>query len=325
MILPSNHALEKMNEFGSAGIPFLFIIDFEINTPEIIPLNEVNPDKILYNFEGVTNSSAIAAFKGKFEWQIHPVEFSKYVKAFNNVINNLRFGNSYLVNLTFPTKIETNLSLKEIYNYSRAKFKLLYHDKFVVFSPEPFVKISNGKIFSYPMKGTIDASIPNAEQIILQNTKETAEHNTIVDLIRNDLSMVSENVRVDSFRYIDKIITNSGQLLQVSSCISGDLTSDYKNKIGEIIFSMLPAGSVTGAPKKKTLAIIKSAENYDRGYYTGVMGIFNGSELISSVMIRFIEKNDTELFYKSGGGITIHSNQEEEYQELIKKIYVPFI
>ena len=89
------------------------------------------------------------------------------------------------------------------------------------------------------------------------------------------------------------------------------------------IFDMLPAGSVTGAPKVKTLDIIKNAENYDRGFYTGVAGFFDGKELDSCVLIRYVEKNNGDLIYKSGGGITSQSILEEEYQELIDKIYVP--
>jgi para-aminobenzoate synthetase component I len=241
------------------------------------------------------------------------------------VLENLKYGNSYLVNLTLPTRIDTNLSLKEIYHYSKARFKLLYRNRFVVFSPEPFVKTEKGKIFSYPMKGTIDASVPDAEKMIMQNAKETAEHSTIVDLIRNDLSMVAEEVRVEEFRYIEKIVTSSGELLQVSSRISGKLPGEFRNKFGDILFRLLPAGSISGAPKEKTVEIIKSAENYERGFYTGVMGIFNGTDIISSVMIRFIEKTGDGLYYKSGGGITIQSNPEEEYEELVRKVYVPFI
>lgn len=174
------------------------------------------------------------------------------------------------------------------------------------------------------MKGTIDANILNAEKIILSDEKETAEHYTIVDLIRNDLNIVAKNVRVDKFKYIEKIRTNNKNLLQVSSKISGTLDKNLNNKIGDIIFSLLPAGSISGAPKKKTVEIILEAETYKREFYTGVAGIFDGKNIDSCVMIRFIQKNNENLFYKSGGGITSMSNLENEYNELNDKIYVPF-
>jgi para-aminobenzoate synthetase component 1 len=173
------------------------------------------------------------------------------------------------------------------------------------------------------MKGTIDASAGDAENVILNDEKEMAEHNTIVDLIRNDLSIFADEVRVNRFRYIDEIKTKETVLLQVSSEISGRLGKGYENHLGEIITGMLPAGSVTGAPKKETVKIIKESETFERGWYTGVFGVFDGKSLDSAVMIRFIEKDSDKFFFKSGGGITYLSDPVKEYEELISKVYVP--
>ncbi|OGU77880.1 MAG: hypothetical protein A2279_07140 [Stygiobacter sp. RIFOXYA12_FULL_38_9] len=87
---------------------------------------------------------------------------------------------------------------------------------------------------------------------------------------------------------------------------------------------MLPAGSISGAPKKKTVEIIQNAEKLERGYYTGVFGYYDGNNLDSAVMIRFIEQTAEGLVYRSGGGITFMSDVNSEYQELIDKVYVPF-
>lgn len=77
--------------------------------------------------------------------------------------------------------------------------------------------------------------------------------------------------------------------------------------------------------QKKTVEILKEIEGYERGFYTGVFGIFDGKNLDSAVMIRFIEKDkDGNLFYKSGGGITCDSDCKSEYEEMIDKIYLPF-
>jgi para-aminobenzoate synthetase component 1 len=316
-------AIELMNKYGKDKIPFLFVIDFEMMQPRVFALGEIDNSKILFNVNGKKNyvdepfSSKIVSFKKE------PVIYQHYFNAFNLVMKNILSGNTYLCNLTFPTKVEINLSLKEIFFASRANYKLFYDNLFTVFSPECFVKIINGKIYSFPMKGTIDASIPNAREKILNDEKELAEHTTIVDLIRNDLSIVSENVVVEEFRYVEEIATNQKNLLQVSSRISGELPSNYHSRIGEIIFNLLPAGSISGAPKKRTVEIIKEAESYNRGYYTGVFGIFDGKNVDSAVMIRFIEKDNDQLIYKSGGGITFQSNPLLEYQELIDKVYLP--
>ncbi len=314
--------IKQINQFGQQSIPFLLIIDFEIKRPIIYPIFNL-PTDILFQTTIYKNSTITTKTTTDFRFKKFPVNFRIYKKAFDKIQDNIRAGNTYLLNLTFPTKIETNLSLKEIFLLSKAKYKLLFNDRFVVFSPETFIRIFGGKIYSYPMKGTIDANIPNAREVILNDVKETAEHNTIVDLIRNDLSIVSNNVTVEKYRYIDELVTNDKRLLQVSSVISGDLPENYKEILGDIIFSLLPAGSISGAPKKKTVKIIKDTESYERGYYTGIMGYFDGENFDSAVMIRFIEKKNECLIYKSGGGITYLSDPRSEYEELIKKVYVP--
>jgi para-aminobenzoate synthetase component I len=320
-----DEAKELMNQYGKSGIPFLFILDFELKKPMVQCLDKISSNEVIYDIQGFTNSVAPYEKKKEVEFQKYPMPYESYKSAFLKVYAHIYSGNTYLLNLTFPTRITCSLDLHEIFYRSKAKFKLLVRDKFVVFSPEIFVRIEGQIISSYPMKGTIDASVPNAEERIIFDKKEQAEHATIVDLIRNDLSMVAKNVHVESYRYIDRITTHDKTLLQVSSRIAGRLPTDYNKRIGDILFQLLPAGSVTGAPKKKTVEIIKAVENYDRGYYTGVFGYFDGKRLESGVMIRFIENAGGKLYYKSGGGITAMSNAESEYHEMIAKVYVPLV
>ena len=260
--------IQQMNLMGVQGKPFAFLIDFQSKQPVLFDLNNSN-EKIWWQIPGHTNVEPNNKSATLEKWKITPVSFKKYKEEFNLIKEHISNGDTYLLNFTQPTKIETNISLEEIFHISKARYKIFLRNKFVCFSPETFVKIENGKIYSYPMKGTIDADIKNAEDIILSDSKELAEHNTIVDLIRNDLSLVAENVVVEKFRYLERIQTNKKNLLQVSSRISGDLPKNYIENIGDIIFTMLPAGSVTGAPKKKTVEIINKTEKYTRGYYTG--------------------------------------------------------
>lgn len=314
-----------MNGYGSRRTPFLFVIDFQEEGPIILPLDQARENRIFYDINGNTNHPGRKGANQPLRFKKHPVTFDDYLQAFRIVQENLNRGNSYLLNLTFPTRIEINLTLQDIFLMSVAKYRLLLKNRFVAFSPETFVQIRDGEISSCPMKGTIDAHVEDAERRILSNPKETAEHTTIVDLIRNDLSSVAKSVRVDRFRYVERIRTNQRDLLQVSSRIAGRLPVDYHKNIGSILFSLLPAGSVTGAPKKKTVEIIQSAETYKRGYYTGVVGLFDGHNLDSGVLIRFIEQTDEGFVYKSGGGITVFSDPRAEYQEMIDKVYVPIV
>ena len=137
-------------------------------------------------------------------------------------------------------------------------------------------------------------------------------------------SIILHFVSVDKYRYIDVLHTNKGDILQTSSEISGKLSTGYQKHIGNILDAMLPAGSITGAPKDKTMEIIHEAEGYDRGFYTGVMGIYNNGELNSAVMIRFLENDGQGTYFKAGGGITSKSDCRKEYEEVLQKVYLPF-
>ena len=317
-------AIHKMNQLGRERIPFLFVIDYEVKTPWIKPVSEINREEVLYDINGIANARSVSSPQKTLMFSAEPVLEEHYRKAFNLAQRHILHGNSFLLNLTFPSRIETNYTLKEIFYQSKARYKLWFRDQFVVFSPEIFIRTNGQKISSFPMKGTIDAQLPNAEKQLLTSQKEVAEHYTIVDLIRNDLSMIAKKVRVARFQYLERIKTNQKELLQMSSEVTGELPENYHEHLGDIFFAMLPAGSISGAPKAKTLEVIRKAEQYDRGYFTGIFGIFDGKNLDSGVMIRFIEKTKEGLFYKSGGGITSQSDCTEEYEELISKIYLPF-
>ncbi|MCX6304340.1 MAG: aminodeoxychorismate synthase component I [Bacteroidetes bacterium] len=316
--------LDKINHFSSRNKAFLFAIDFDGEYGFVLSPEESDINGLRYDIGGVKNTGE-SAKNEPFIFGFDAVSFDTYKNAFEKVVLHLKRGDTYLLNLTFPTPLRVNLSLDQLFDQSRAPFRLFVPGCFVVFSPEVFVRIADSRISCCPMKGTIDAAIPGAAQQLMSDEKERYEHNTIVDLIRNDLSMVSTHVEVTRFRYIDRINTNRGDLLQVSSEICGDLPPDYRQRLGDILFTLLPAGSVTGAPKEKTVEIIRAAETYSRGFYTGIFGFFDGHSLVSSVSIRFIEETTGGLVFKSGGGITALSDVESEYQEMLKKIYVPVV
>ena len=355
-MISADELKNKLNIYASNKEPFLFGIDYEMSQGFFIekPLEQ---KEILWRVPGVSNYEAqdktvnlkkienksskflnlkdsknrLLKFKDNNETLYTKskarkfislnITFEEYKKKFNIIQYHLKRGDSFLTNLTVKTEIETDYSFREIFERSNSPYALLIPNKLVCFSPEIFVKIKNGKISSNPMKGTIDAKIPNAKNIIMADYKETSEHYTVVDLIRNDLNIVSKNVKVDKLRYCDKLHTSRGDILQISSLISGD----YNNqKLGDAIFKLLPAGSISGAPKPATLSSIKEAEIIPRGFYSGVFGYFDGESLDTAVMIRYIEKENNKLFFRSGGGITINSDCKDEYNEVIEKIYLPF-
>lgn len=320
---------DQLNRLGSENEPFLFVINYANSEAYIRKLQDIATDECMYDFEGVSNvlephSSGQTRLP---VWEVETLSEEEYKRSFGLVKSNILRGNSYLANLTCKVGVSCDMSFKDIFLHAKGKYKLLLKEgvkrQFVCFSPETFVKIKGGKIYSYPMKGTLSASVPNAESVLLNNEKEAAEHATIVDLIRNDLNRVAKRVRVERYRYVDVVHTNKGDILQTSSEISGVLPKDFTNHIGDILSALLPAGSITGAPKDKTVDIIREAENYDRAFYTGVMGIYSNGELNSAVMIRFLEQDDTGTYYKAGGGITSESDCHKEYEEVLQKVYLP--
>ena len=323
-MFPTYHPnFDLMDELSLKKVPFFFMVDFLLEKVEVFKENEIEEESLLIDFQNFKNMKTTEAENAEIELKILSESAEIYRKGFHFVQENLRQGNSYLTNYTMKSEIAINLTLKEIFYHSKAKYKVWYNDEFVFFSPETFVEIIDDQIYTYPMKGTIEASIENAVEILKNDVKEKAEHFTVVDLLRNDLSMVADEVQVDEFQRIDFIKTQQKDLYAMSSKISGKLKPEFQNKIGTVMKTLLPAGSILGAPKPKTLEIIAEAENYDRGFYTGVCGWFDGENLDSCVMIRFIEKENGKLFFKSGGGITHLSKFADEYKEMKNKIYVP--
>lgn len=315
----------KMNRMAAGGRSFLFIIDYEQEHCYVVDFEELDSNSLKFNFHGITNDNngASSCLSGNIQWEFIPPEYADYQCRFELVKRNILKGNSYLANLTARIPVQTNIGLEEIFHRAEAPYRLWMNRRFVCFSPETFIRIKDGTICSCPMKGTIDAAIPHARQQLANDKKEAAEHATIVDLIRNDLSIVASQVQVKQYRYAEEICTNRGRLLQTSSEIEGILPGDYISHIGDIVFSQLPAGSITGAPKPKTIEIIREAEGYNRGFYTGVMGYYSEGTVDSAVMIRFLEEENGRMYFKAGGGITSKSCCKKEYQELIQKIYVP--
>lgn len=315
--------IQTVNQWAVEKRPFFLFVDFEMQQPFLCAADELDQEQIRIEFPRFRAGNQVEKGVKKIHLNKTPVHFETYQNQFEYVHQELCYGNSFLTNLTSITPIKTESSLEEIFTQAHARYKILFKDQWLSFSPETFIQILDGNIWSFPMKGTIDASLPNAAQIILEDEKEMAEHYTIVDLIRNDLSQVASEVKVDRFRYLDEIKTGEKDLLQVSSAIRGRLPDHYRNQLGQILFQLLPAGSISGAPKKKTLEIIREAEKQNRGFYTGVAFYDDGQNLDSCVLIRFIEKQNQGLVYRSGGGITTKSKAILEYQEMIDKIYVP--
>jgi para-aminobenzoate synthetase component 1 len=331
---------QQFSDYWNNKTPFFIMIDFEMNLPVIIPTVKIPGSELGFSFHGAGNlligfsedsaknkSGPITQADALHCKVLDPPDFQDYATGFERIQRGLERGNSFLANYTTRTRVGLNASLDHILQRSRARYLLRVKNQklgdFLVFSPEIFVQIRKNQVFTYPMKGTATATDEISKSQLLENKKELAEHLTVVDLLRNDLGQIATKVSVPKYRYLERIKTSNQDLWQMSSEIIADLDPKYEKDMGGAFLRLLPAGSISGAPKKKTCEIIAEAEGRARGFYTGVAGYFNGYSFDSCVLIRFIEEVDNEFYFRSGGGITIYSELEDEYQEVLDKIYLP--
>ena len=170
-LIDRKELIRKMNHNGMVGRPFLFIAGYDEKLNLIWDLDKI-PHGVKYSTPWNSNNFDLS--KGK-EITIlpHPPSWERYEEAFSVVMKNIRHGNSYLLNLTMPTLIEFDGTLRDIYEGSSALYKLLIPELLVLFSPEIFVRIEDDKISGFPMKGTIDASVKDATKYYIKRRKGT--------------------------------------------------------------------------------------------------------------------------------------------------------
>ena len=188
-------------------------------------------------------------------------------------------------------------------------------------SPETLVKLKEGIVHTFPLAGTrprgaTDEEDKNLEKELLADEKELAEHNMLVDRGRNDLGRVSKFGTVKVERYMD--ILRFSHVMHIGSTVSGVIRED-KDAL-DAIEAVLPAGTLSGAPKIRACQLINELENNKRGIYGGAIGYidFTGN-MDTCIAIRTAYKKNGKVFVRSGGGIVADSVPEKEYQESINK------
>ena len=188
-------------------------------------------------------------------------------------------------------------------------------------SPETLVKLEDGVLHTFPLAGTRKrGKTPEEdealEQELLQDEKELAEHNMLVDLGRNDLGKISKfgTVHVESLR---KVVRFS-HVMHIGSTVAGQIRDD-KDAL-DAIESVLPAGTLSGAPKIRACKLIGELENNKRGIYGGAIGYidFTGN-MDTCIAIRIAYKKNGKVFVRSGAGIVADSVPEAEFEECLNK------
>ena len=252
----------------------------------------------------------------------------KYLQSVEKVREYIRSGDIYQANLTQRFTGKTSLSSYELYRdlrrISPAPFgAFLNFDETQILSnsPERFIKFFENKIETRPIKGTRPRGKTKEEDLLLQeelinSEKDKSELLMIVDLERNDIGKVSKigTVKVPELFVIEPY----ANVHHLVSTVVGEL-AEGKNCI-DIIEATFPGGSITGAPKIRSMEIIDELEPTQRNVYTGSIGYigFNG-DMDLNIAIRTIIKQNENVYFQVGGGITWDSNPEDEYQETIHK------
>lgn len=257
------------------------------------------------------------------------IERDEYCAKIEAIRDFIAAGDTYQVNFTTKALFDFSGSPAALYSALRNQQKVAFaayihgrdHD-ILSFSPELFFRIQNGRITTRPMKGTAPRGRTLAEDTQIRNwlrddPKNRSENVMIVDLLRNDVGKIAEtgSVRVDELFAVEKYET----LFQMTSTVSGDLRP--RTKFYDIFRAIFPSGSVTGAPKCRTMQIIQELEQGPRGVYTGAIGFISpGRDAVFSVPIRTLVLESGTGEIGVGSGIVYDSVPLQEFDECLLKV-----
>jgi anthranilate synthase component 1 len=252
----------------------------------------------------------------------------EYCQMVNNAKNHIREGDIFQAVLSNRFEADFEGSILDTYRILRTINPSPYMFYFggnnleiAGASPETLVKLHNGKLFTFPLAGTRRRGADDEEDIALEkellaDEKELAEHNMLVDLGRNDLGKISEFGSVVVENYM--AVLRFSHVMHIGSTVSSQIC---EGKTGlDAINAVLPAGTLSGAPKIRAMQIINEQEKNKRGIYGGAIGYldFTGN-MDTCIAIRIVYKRNNKIFIRSGAGIVADSRPESEYQECVNK------
>ena len=250
----------------------------------------------------------------------------QYKIKIERILDYILSGDTYQVNLAQSFKATYTGSPLEAYTKIKARAKVPFASYFesgnwcfASASPELFLRCSNNEVITKPIKGTrprhSDPVKDEQERSeLMQSTKDRAENLMIVDLLRNDLSKNSQNIKVDELFAIESFSTVHHLVSTIAADISG------KDPV-KLLMDAFPGGSITGAPKKRSMEIISELEQVPRSFYCGSSFYFSSNNMMSSnILIRGFLFENNEVTCWAGGGIVADSKWEDEYQESLDKI-----
>jgi anthranilate synthase component 1 len=252
----------------------------------------------------------------------------KYAEMVEKAKHYIREGDIFQVVLSNPMRAKATGSLFDTYRVLRASNPSPYMFYFsgtdvevAGASPETLVKLDHQDLYTFPLAGTRKRGKTEEEDLALEkellaDPKEIAEHNMLVDLGRNDLGKISEfgSVHVETLHSIERF----SHVMHIGSTVKGKIRKEYDAL--DAISAVLPAGTLSGAPKIRACQLIGELENNKRGIYGGAIGYIDfAGNMDTCIAIRIAYKKNNTVFVRSGAGIVADSVPESEYQECINK------
>jgi para-aminobenzoate synthetase component I len=321
----SNAAYYKIPEVCFGYYEEFLLVDW-INKCTYIHTENNEIIRTLTNIDKNNNSNSISKI-GKTELVSNYTE-QEFENCVEKVRQYIKKGDVYQVNISQQFRGKGKLDSLEIYKSFRTAnygpynaFVDMKEFSILSTSPEQFIRVRNGEITSRPIKGTIRKSNDKKEndalkKELLDSEKNRAELLMIIDLERNDLSKICipGSVKVEKLYEVEEYATVN----HIVSTIKGVLLKD--SGVKAIVKAMFPGGSITGAPKIRSMEIIEELENTSRGIYTGSIGyISNNGNMDFNIAIRTAIINDEGVVYNVGGGITWDSDPIDEFEETLHK------
>lgn len=318
---------DKVIAFDNYRQKIILIVNMKLDNPEteynkaVFELNKLR--------ELLTNGEKKTEISGHLTGEITPL-FSKneFCSIVNKAKHHIKEGDIFQIVLSNRLSASFEGSLFNTYrtlrtiNPSPYMFYFSGTDVEVAgASPETLVKLENGILHTFPLAGTrprgkTEAEDTALEKELLADEKELAEHNMLVDLGRNDLGKISKfgTVEVEKLHSIERY----SHVMHIGSTVRGEIRDEFDAL--DAISAVLPAGTLSGAPKIRACQLIGELENNKRGIYGGAIGYIDFSgNLDTCIAIRIAYKKNGKVFVRSGAGIVYDSDPEKEYRECINK------
>ncbi len=335
--------LDAKDEDGFKDVNLMLfdkVIAFDHYKQKIILIANIKTDNIetTYN-KAVLDLESMASFIQNGEKAENPAlkletEFTslfqeeEYCEMVEKAKNYIKEGDIFQVVLSNRLEAKMKGSLLDAYRVLRTTNPSPYMFYFsgddgeiIGASPETLVKLEEDKLYTFPLAGTRPRGMTEEEDIaleadLLKDEKELAEHNMLVDLGRNDIGKISEigSVSVENYMSVERF----SHVMHIGSTVTGKLAAN-KNVL-DAVDAILPAGTLSGAPKLRACEIINELENNKRGIYGGAIGYLSFSgELDMCIAIRLAFSKNNKVFIRSGAGIVADSIPEKEYKECLQK------